>query len=1361
MLFAMTSRASSDASQLQPLSKRFAAAREIGGGGMAIVYEVLDTTTGRRLALKRPRRQEDAEQERRMYELFAREYMTLAQLAHPRIVAVYDYGVDELGPYYTMELLDGGDLQEVVPAEFSRVCSIARDVCSALSILHARRAVHRDISPRNVRCTATGTAKLIDFGAMTSMGPAKELVGTPAYCAPEMLNNQSLDARTDLYALGATLYYVVTGRHAYPARDFSSLTGAWRFGFPRPSELVAGIPPALDALIVDLLQLDPNARPGSASEVMARLAVIEGRAVDEQLVVAQAYLSAPELVGREAERARLSERMNRERGSVTLIEGPSGVGRSRLLDAALLQSKLAGKLVLRAGADNAFEGAYGAVRALVRQLSQLAPGAFREVVSDALPTDAGRELSRWTDAAAVRHAPSNPSAELQAATRQLFAGIAQRTPLVLGVDDLHRLDEPSVSVFALVAQDVRRARVTLFATWIPEAPRAGSALQLFADAASKVELQNLSHTDVRAMLCSVFGESPQLDALVHRVFAITSGNPRGVMQLAQYLVDDGVARYHAGAWTLPDRLDVINLPTSVNQLLGLRVENLTVTQRALGAAFALCPGQSFSFEESAELTGQSDTTQSLLDVERLVQTDIVRPFDERYRLADRAWVNTLLHGVTPPERCGLHLRLARVFELRGGEEFRVAQHLLRAGDHSRALDLLVAHALASQSETDGNPDAFNRLVRTLPPDWEQTYDEALQLCRDLRRPKREAYAIRRRLSGLLAVAGLHGRQHMIDLVRTLQRDSGLDDWAALDPSLPPHERLTVAIERAQSRFIAASEHERVLDPIASMRGLVRSVSDSLGLTASRLDLDAIRALPSMEPFAAISRAPFVIQKLVDGVAARLSGRLERARDTYAMLLELTGGADRGGLPESQHRAVRALVGNAVGMIEASMGLASSLEYANALDADPLFRMNAVTIRMTYELWQGHVMEADRARRKIDLLRIESGSRQPLEHSYLVWQVTAYASMDDLTRLKRCSDEIGPVAEQHRGWQPVAAFARAAYQRALGDLESARDLVTRTLASVRAGDHMLWAHLAGLHVGVVQEQGFATEAVALAARYLELAEDAELGLGINRILEPLAIAQAKCGVSDALATAERALERLRALGATGLNIGIACETCARVALERGDQAAYDTYSAMCSDEFLRSGNPALSARYQRLRRAAQQKSLVTLPPIADRGAQQSAARSSAFRAQVATGRTLADRARVALALLSEESGAREGYLYHLGAEGLQLVASIGVEQPPSPGLDAIVREYVLGQTQAGESTTGEDTSVARTDWTVIGEATYRPVLLSHYFDDGFAITGIAVFNVQSDDSFTYPRAAALLLSQLAVEMGDVTSIVVSE
>ncbi|HKU44039.1 MAG TPA: serine/threonine-protein kinase, partial [Polyangiales bacterium] len=323
--------------------RRYLLRRELGRGGMAVVYEALDRTRDRRVALKQLRTHPEPAKHARNAELFELEFHTLAQLAHPRIVEVYDFGLDPSGAYYTMELLDGGDLSELAPLPWQSACAIARDVCAALSLLHSRRFVHRDISPRNVRRTAAGSAKLIDFGALAPMGPSKLLVGTPPCCAPESVHLQSLDGRTDLYALGATLYFMLAGHHAYSAPNFSVLQEAWAQGFPPPSAFQRDVPPALDALVLELLRLEPDARPASAAEVVQRLAAIDGALAAEESQFAQAYLATPPLVGRESELARASRRLKRVaagRGRSVLVEGAAGVGRSRFLDGVVLDAAL-------------------------------------------------------------------------------------------------------------------------------------------------------------------------------------------------------------------------------------------------------------------------------------------------------------------------------------------------------------------------------------------------------------------------------------------------------------------------------------------------------------------------------------------------------------------------------------------------------------------------------------------------------------------------------------------------------------------------------------------------------------------------------------------------------------------------------------------------------------------------------------------------------------------------------------------------------------------------------------------------------------------------------------------------------------
>jgi serine/threonine-protein kinase len=169
---------------------RYRVLEELGRGGMARVYLVEDGS-GRRLALKQLQRTGTETHDQVASELFEREFRTLAQLSHPRVIEVYDYGIGEVRPYYTMELLDGSDLRALSPLPWRRACELVFDVCSSLALLHSRRLVHRDVSPRNVRCTPDGYAKLIDFGAMVQMGPCAQVVGTPAFVAPEVVHRSA------------------------------------------------------------------------------------------------------------------------------------------------------------------------------------------------------------------------------------------------------------------------------------------------------------------------------------------------------------------------------------------------------------------------------------------------------------------------------------------------------------------------------------------------------------------------------------------------------------------------------------------------------------------------------------------------------------------------------------------------------------------------------------------------------------------------------------------------------------------------------------------------------------------------------------------------------------------------------------------------------------------------------------------------------------------------------------------------------------------------------------------------------------------------------------------------------------------
>jgi serine/threonine protein kinase len=292
------------------------------------------------------------------------------------VIAVHDYGLDPAGPYYTMELLDGGDLKALAPLDVAHSCKLMLELCSSLALLHARRLVHRDVSPRNVRCTRDGHAKLIDFGAMVPMGPCTHTVGTPAFVAPEALHRSTIDARTDLFSLGATLYYTLTGRPPFAARQFADLRDAWADELIAPSRLAPNIPPALDALCASLLRIDPAQRPRSAFEVMQRLQAIAGIEHSEPLEVRSAYLTAPALIGRDAPLRLFRQRMRRALhgdGGALAFESAPGLGRSRMLDACALEAKTLGAIVLRAAASASPDTPFALAEHLAEQMMQGLP----------------------------------------------------------------------------------------------------------------------------------------------------------------------------------------------------------------------------------------------------------------------------------------------------------------------------------------------------------------------------------------------------------------------------------------------------------------------------------------------------------------------------------------------------------------------------------------------------------------------------------------------------------------------------------------------------------------------------------------------------------------------------------------------------------------------------------------------------------------------------------------------------------------------------------------------------------------------------------------------------------------------------
>jgi hypothetical protein len=265
------------------LGGRFQVEREVGRGGVGVVYRAFDLETAQWVALKLIAVEgvETAEEER-----FLREGKLLAELDHPHIVKLVSCGKLEEIPYVAMEWLDGEDLaarHRRAPLGLRDAIEVVRQIAVALDTAHRAGVIHRDIKPSNIFLMRQAgdndrpVAKLVDFGValendvrLTRTGV---VVGTPAYMAPEQAKAEGvLDARADIYSLGATLFELVAGRppHVGPTA-IATLARLVTTDAPRLSELVPQVPPPLDALVATMLATEPTKRPERAIEVAEAL----------------------------------------------------------------------------------------------------------------------------------------------------------------------------------------------------------------------------------------------------------------------------------------------------------------------------------------------------------------------------------------------------------------------------------------------------------------------------------------------------------------------------------------------------------------------------------------------------------------------------------------------------------------------------------------------------------------------------------------------------------------------------------------------------------------------------------------------------------------------------------------------------------------------------------------------------------------------------------------------------------------------------------------------------------------------------------------------------------------------------------
>ena len=279
------------------LLRRYRIIERLGAGGMGTVYRAHDLALDQDVALK-------FLSSRLTYDhssvsMLMNEVRLARQVSHPSVCRVHDVGeLDDSRPFISMEYADGEDLQSLLrrigrlPGDKAE--QIARQLCAGLHAAHNQGVLHRDLKPSNVMLDAEGNVKITDFGIAGAIGGEGEqrVSGTPGYMAPELFTGTQASVQSDIYSLGIVLYELYTGRRLFRAESMTELLELHRRPITPPSELVRGIDPNMEELILVCLSREKERRPGSALAVLARL---PGSAVLAD-AVASGETPSPELV---------------------------------------------------------------------------------------------------------------------------------------------------------------------------------------------------------------------------------------------------------------------------------------------------------------------------------------------------------------------------------------------------------------------------------------------------------------------------------------------------------------------------------------------------------------------------------------------------------------------------------------------------------------------------------------------------------------------------------------------------------------------------------------------------------------------------------------------------------------------------------------------------------------------------------------------------------------------------------------------------------------------------------------------------------------------------------------------------------